>query len=126
IRFEKGSNDSSHTCSAISARPTTRPALRARYSSSAYSLAVSVTLRPALETLCAAVSRTRSATAILAGRSSPERRSNARRRASNSRNSNRSEERRVGKEGWFLRRRKLWRKKRVDVNLSVLLESRLV
>src|SRR2546429_5293056 len=76
MRFEKGSNDSSHTCSAISARPTTRPALRARYSSSAYSLAVSVTLRPALETLCAAVSRTRSATAILAGRSSPERRSN--------------------------------------------------
>src|SRR5712664_4012486 len=45
-------------------------------------------LRPARETLCAAVSRTRSATTILAGRSSPERRSSARSRARSSRNSN--------------------------------------
>src|SRR6266566_3366703 len=37
----KGSKVSSHTCSEISSRPITRPAWRARYSSSAYSFVVS-------------------------------------------------------------------------------------
>ena len=59
IKLENGSNSSSQTCSAISARPTTRPAFRAINSSKAYSFAVSEIARPSRVTFCPTVSTTK-------------------------------------------------------------------